>query len=101
LNSDFGLGLDQFWADFCADFNIFKKKYFFVLLSFGMKLTNLKIKLQIQNTKAQTNNHKTKSKSNFTNPNNQIQNPKITNPNNHIGIYSKFQNQTNQNNQIL
>jgi len=39
----------------------------------------------------------TKSKSNFTNSNNQIQNQKITNPNNHIGTYSKFQNQTNPN----
>jgi hypothetical protein len=65
------------------------------LFPFGTKLTNLNTKLQIQNTKAQKNNHITKSKSNFTNPNNQTKKQKITNPNNHIGTYSKFQNQTN------
>jgi hypothetical protein len=51
---------------------------FLDLLPFGTKLTNLNTKLQIQNTKAQTNNQ---IQSNFTNPNNQIQNQKITNPN--------------------
>jgi hypothetical protein len=80
--------LHWFWAGFCTNFNFFKKKilYFLGLLPFSTKLTNQNTKLQIQNTKAQTNNHITKSKYNFTNPNNQIQNRKITNPNNHIGI---------------
>jgi hypothetical protein len=47
------------------------------LLSFGTKL-------QIQNTNI------TKTKSNFSNPNNQIQTKKLQ-----IQTYSKFQNQTN------